>query len=247
MYRIIDKYYRERGVELGSYLAQDLVKRNARALRYVSYAINNLECVKGVRYLLSELALITNSGINEQNDPYREYHNKIMELHSLYFVNQQLGLLITEVESKRTKVKAPNRIGNKTCDLCAYDGQDTIYFEAKDASSEITSQYEKNGYTHFEPMSEEKINMWITEKCKEAIEKGANYLCCRVPMWMSPDESKRPNKYSRWVKTIYPDAQKIAHNQFQIDLKLDTIPFFFRGFYVIKSWGYLKFNVVRSQ
>ena len=247
MNRKVDNYYRSRGITVGTYLAQDLVKRNIRALRYVAHAIKHLKHVKGVQHLLSELAHITDDSGSDQQTKitrYREYHNKLMELHGMFFVNQQLGFLIKEVESFHSKVIAPNRIGNKSCDLCACNGQNIFYFEAKDASSEITSQYEQNGFTYYEPMSEEKISIWITEKCSEAIEKGANYLCCRVPMWMSPDEDKRPGKYFRWAKTVYPDLQKIAPNEFQVSLQLEYIPSFFKGFYIIKSWGYLKFSVV---
>jgi len=249
MNRKVDNYYRSHGITVGTYLARDLAKRNVRALRYVAHAIKHLTHVKGAQHLLSELARISDEPGDDyqtKNTRYREYHNKLTELHGIFFVNQQLRLLIKEVESFHSKVISPYRIGNKSCDLCAFDTQNVFYFEVKDASSEITNQYEQNGFPNFEPMSEEKISMWITEKCSEAIGKGANFLCCRVPMWMIPDEDKRPGKYFRWAKTIFPDLQKNAPNEFLVSLQIDYIPPFFKGFYIIKSWGYLKFNVLKT-
>ena len=238
MHKKIAKYYDERKINIGTYLAKDIEKKNYYALRYVRYAINNLAQVQGMHCLLSELAQFKDDSAIP-NERYREYHNKIMELHCAYFVAKQLGLSITKVESHRTKVKSPYRVGEKSCDIRASNETDDYYFEAKDCSVELVTQYEKDGLVHVKPMDEEKVYMWITGKCEEAIEKGANYLCCRTPMWVD----YRPRKYYRWVKEVFPDIRTIAPQEYQISLPLNDIPAFFKGFYIIKAWGFMKFHV----
>jgi hypothetical protein len=248
MHKIIDLYYQSRGITPGTYLAQDLNDRNRLVLRYVRYAIR-LQQVKGIPYLLDDLANITDDleqDCQKQLNREREYYNRLTEFHSIFLVHHQLGLQILAVESPKTKVESPKRLGNKSCDIHASDGDIDYFFEVKDASSEITKTYNKNGVEYFDAMNDTKINCWITGKCQEAIDKGANYLCCRVPIWIDEKKINNPvGKYTWWVKKIFPNAKKVGQKEFQVSLSLNNIPAFFKGFYIIKKDGlYLKFNLI---
>ena len=242
MKEIIQKYYCNKKINVIGPLRDDIEKGNERALRYVGYVIKDLLNTKGVEELLKDIAEINISG----KEGKRIYYNSIMQLHAIYFAHSTLKLQILEVESKTNKVLSPYRKkSNKSCDIRAKDSAREYYFESKDASAEIMTSYKlKKGY-YFCPMSEEDIQNWIIRKTKEADEKGANYLICRVPVWV-PNVGKTEDEfYDTWIRKIFEIKEQVSRNAFIIALPCQLSPSF-EGIYIIKSFGHLRLQFKHS-
>ncbi len=237
----IQKYYKKNNISPLGRLKEDINNRNEKALRYIDYAIKNLLNVVGIKDKLREIALIKKSG----NEGERIYHNSIMELHDMFFVHNVLKLNILEVDSRTNDILSPYRKIERSCDIKACDATDTYYFESKDASSEIMTVYQKNGGEYFTPTDDNKIERWIANKSKEADEKGANYLICRVPVWVYDVYQQEKEFYDKWAERIFKNSftikSKTSKNETIISPRIQ-LSSDFKGIYVIKEFGYLKFG-----
>lgn len=238
MKNTIRKYYQGKNVNIVGLLKNDIEESNEKALRYIKYAIKNLLRVNGVQQLLEDIAQVVKPG----NEGERIYYNSLTELHAIYFVHNSLKLKILEVESKTNTVLSPNRKGNKSCDIKATDSARDYYFESKDASSEIMTSYEDKGHTFYTPMDDDEIRKWVIRKGKEADEKGANYLVCRVPVWVTDAGQAKRDFYNEWVMRVFEIKKKISGNSFVITLPIRLSPNF-EGIYIIKEFGYLKLQL----
>jgi hypothetical protein len=67
---------------------------------------------------------------------------------------------------------SPYRTGDKSCDIKARDSKQEYYFESKDSSSEIISEYENEGAVFFTNMDEDEIGKWILRQALAADKKG---------------------------------------------------------------------------
>ena len=169
-HRLIEGYYQARGIQVIGFLAQDLLENNFKALQYIEYAIEHFTGTPGIEELLSDVVQVNKAG----SEGEQIYHNSIMQFHALYFVHKVLKLKILEVESKSHKVLSPRRQGDKSCDILALDSRKQVFFESKDSSSEILTQYETDGAVHFTPALEDDICKWIVKRCRDAEGKGAD-------------------------------------------------------------------------
>lgn len=226
-------------------LFSDLQERNIRALRFVDYAIRKGVLIKGVSELLDNIALIKKRGNNEE----RMYHNALTEFHSIYFVQKILKYSILEVESQSNKIYSPFRSKEKlSCDILATDGKDKFYFEIKDLSKETITQYKSDGHIFFYPQDEEDIEKWLHQKCKEAMDKGANFLISRVPVWRAYDEDESTYFKSTWIKKVFKNyftyEGKISDKVF-LAKPLFRLNNSFKAVYLIKRNGYLKIELVK--
>ena len=238
MKKTIQKYYQDRSINVVGLLKNHIEESNEKALRYIKYAIKNLLGVKGVEQLLEHVAQVVKPG----NEGERIYYNSLMELHAIYFVHNSLKLAVLEVESRTNKVLSPNRKGDKSCDIKATNSVRDYYFESKDASSEIMTSYEDRGHTFYTPMDDDEIREWVIRKSKEANEKGANYLVCRVPVWVPDAGLAKRDFYNEWITRVFEIKQKISRNSFVITLPI-RLSSNFEGIYIIKEFGYLKLRL----
>ncbi len=232
--KLITDYYNNQNIKIINWMKKDIDENNHLALFYVEYAIKNLMNIKGVKDLLKDISEIEETEIKGE----RIYHNSIMELHAIYFVDKTLKLRILEVESKNNTILSPNRKGDKSCDIKALNCNKNCYFESKDASSEITTSYVRGEMVHFTPMFEEQIKKWIQYKTEKADDKGANYLICRVPVWRSEEEF-----YNQWADRIINIKKKISRNNFIVEIPFKVSPTF-KGIYIIKPDRYLLLNTI---
>lgn len=239
MKNTIQKYYSDKNITIVGRLKNDIQKNNDRALRYIEYAIKNLLDTKGIEQLLKEIAQVVKSG----NEGERIYHNRIMQFHAIYFVHHSLKLRILEVDSKTNKVLSPNRKRNKSCDIKATNSIRDYYFEAKDASSEITTRREVKGVGEvYDPMLEEQTQKWVVWQTAEADRKGANYLICRLEVYSVDATQIEKEFYDKWVRNIFKIEKRISENTFIIALPIE-LSSNFEGIYIIKPFGYLKLQL----
>lgn len=238
MKNTIQKYYHDKNVNILGLLKKDVEENNEKALRYIKYAIKYLLGVKGVERLLEDIAQVVKPG----NEGERIYCNSLTELHGICFVHNSLKLKILEVESKTNKVLSSNRKGDKSCDIKATNSVRDYYFESKDASSEIMTSYEDREHTHFTPMTDDEIREWVMRKSKEADEKGANHLVCRVPVWVPDAGRSKRDFYNKWITRVFEIKKKISRNSFVIALPI-RLSSNFEGIYIIKEFGYLKLQL----
>ncbi len=117
-----------------------------------------------------------------------------------------------------------------------------MYYEVKDASSEITTSYKKNGVTHFEPSGDDKVERWIKDQVKEADKCGANYLICRVPVWLE-DTTSIEDFYQDWVnrifKTLFQVKRRLSECELIVKPNFSISPYM-RGIYLLKAFGHIK-------
>jgi len=233
--RTIETYYQESGIEIIGHLAEDIAMDGFKALRHVEYAIAQLATVPGMRELLRDLARVEKDG----NDGERIYLNSLTQLHSVGFSHKELKLQVLAVESKSWAVLSPRRIGDKSCDFKASDGGRGYFFETKDASAETMSQARYGGAIHYTPMGEEEIGPWIIKRCRDAEEKGADYLICRVPVWVQGWEEEEQEFYDKWIRKVFKIKEQPSKHEVIIS-KPEELSSQFKGVYIIKSFGYLK-------
>lgn len=218
-----------------------------QALKYVLYLIKHMLQVKGVNDLLRDIALIQQDG----NEGKRIYRNSIMQLHAIYFVHKTLGLHVSEVESNSNKIFSPYRRGDKSCDIKTRGPKHDYYFESKDSSSEIISEYENDDEVYFEPIDNDEIEKWIFKQTLAADRKGANYLICRVDVWgVAPSESE---SLVSWIDSIFKNHFIIENKDNLHEIVVSPthqLSPHFRGIYVLSQTfdkidrvsGYLKFT-----
>ncbi len=251
MNKLISMYYRNNHILPIGELKKDIDRKNVQALKYVVYLIKHLLQVKGVNDLLRDIALIQQAG----NEGQRIYRNSMMQLHAIYFVHKTLHLHVLEVESNSNKILSPYRKGDKSCDIKARDSKNDYYFEAKDSSSEIISEYENYDAVFFTPMDEDEIEKWIMRQTLAADRKGANYLICRIDVWGVAPSKRESLVY--WINSIFKKHFIIENkdNLHQIVVSPKRqLSHHFRGIFVISQTfdeidcvsGYLKFTTNRN-
>lgn len=172
----------QEGIQINKWFSQEITQNNPRPFVYTAYAIRELLDVPGVK----ELLIHTLAPPNPLSELERVVHNALVELHGLYFVSEGLELRISRAEADKIKVYSPFRTGNKSCDILATDGEKEFYFECKDHSSEIVTSYPNQRdprFRNFKPSFGDKVASWIGYMCRDASEKGATTLICKVPRW----------------------------------------------------------------
>lgn len=236
MSKAIQKYYEDNKINVVGLLHADIVKNNKKALCHIEYAINNLLSVNGIGRLLVDIANVDKSGFEGE----RIYYNLLTELHAGGFVHDELKLKILEVESGGSRIFSPYRKKEgKSCDIKATNSIKDYFFEVKDASSEITTSYVRDGITHFTPMDEDAVRSWVINKCKEADEKGASYLICRVPVWKSnPDKTIEEFFYEDWIQDILEIKERLTKHDLIVSLPCQLSEHF-EGIYILKPYGHI--------
>lgn len=232
----IRRYYKKQSISISNQdLLSDIRKTELKALSHISYVIKHLNDVTGIDGKLNDIALINKKGFELE----RIYNNILTEIHAIHFLHDTLKYKIIEVESSSNKkVTSPHGQGNKICDIKAFDGMNEIYFEVKDASSELTTaSINKNCVTRFTPMLDNNIRQWVRSKMEEALDKGANYLICRVPAWGSN------NNLSKWAERVFKKLISYKINENEFKLKTFNSKTYFKGIYIIKTEGWIKLAV----
>jgi len=232
------RYYAQGSITVIGELEKAIEDKNWRAIRWVSYAIRKLNRTQGMPELLDQIALIKNTGL----DSKRQFENLLTEIHAACFLSKTLGEAVLEVESRSNKVKSPYAKANKFCDIKTLANGDELYYEVKDASSETTTIYQKNGVIHFEPMDDDKVERWIKNQTKEADECGAHYLICRVPVWQE-DASDTEEFYKEWLKRVMKTQFRIQRHVSRQEIIVKTnfsISSHLKGIYILKAFGYVK-------
>ncbi len=232
---MIQTYYSENGIEVIGPLAKAIATDEFKALRYVEHAIEQLASVPGMGELLRDLARIQKDG----NEGERIYYNSLTQLHAAGFAHKELKLRVLAVESRSQQVLSPRKAGDKSCDFKASDGSREYFFETKDASAETMSQSRYDGAIHYTPMGEEEIGPWIVKRCREADEKGADYLICRVPVWVSGWEEEEQEFYDKWIRKVFKVKAQPAKHKVVI-AKPEGLSGQFKGVYIVKAFGYLR-------
>jgi len=226
---VIKAYYSKHKIQITGRLQVDIEKGNHKVLTHISYAIRNLSAISGINDLLQEIANVNVQGFEGE----RIYQNRLTELFGIKFVHKILRMKIIEAESKSIKILSPNRKRkDASCDIRAKNGNRDYYFETKDESSKSTTSAIKNGVTHFEPKDDDEIVEWVKNMCRKASNKGANYLICRVPVWLN---SLRESFPSDWVKRVFKTELKGKDVAFNIE----NIDSFFEGVYIVKPGRYI--------
>ena len=241
MVKTVTKHYKRLGIQVEGCLKEDLRNRNLKALMYPYYCISNLLSANGMPELLEQLASIKNLG----NDGHRRYYNLLTELFGVYFVRKVLRFKILEVESKTNKITSPYSLHGKHCDIKAKK-KSTTFFEVKDSSAQIITRYIEKSTVNYTPMEDEKIEKWLKTKTKEAARCGANFLICRVPVWLS-NVSDKKEFYDFWPDRIF--RQLFSLKQKLSPTKIVLSPNFkmsshLKGIYIVKEFGYLKLALV---
>lgn len=209
-------------------LRKDLDEDNERGLDYIAYAITHYQDLCGVSLGVKLLAAVGDG--SSENERIRD--NKLTEFMGMWFVSEVLKEKVVRLEapsSHRMRDK-------KTCDLETATEAGPCFYEVKDLSSEISSQLTVNvDVTCFTPALPKKITRWIKRQVHKCIEKGANYLVCRLPAW---HVNGWPKLREDWVKRIFPKFDVLSPNRFRVVHGL-AVPSTFKGIYVIGRDGHL--------
>ncbi len=232
----IENYFKDRSITVIGELVKAFENNNLKTLKWVEYAIKNFSKTKGMDELLAQLAGIEISGTGSE----RIFKNLLTEIHAACFLSKTLGEIVLEVDSKSNDVISSYRSSQEQqCDIKSSTAKgDIYYYEVKDASSELESRYQRKGITHFNPMNDEKIEKWMKEKTKEAEKKGADFLICRVPVWLDLGEEDE-----EWIDRIMGKKfkiQKRVSNQEIIVQPNFSVLSYLKGIYIIKEFRYIK-------
>ena len=234
----VEKYYSQQSVAVTGELKKAIEDKEYKTLIWVRYAIRNLIKTKGMPEVLKQLARIKITGVESK----RQFKNLLTEIHAACFLSKTLGETVLEVESKSHKVKSPYAKPNKACDIKTLANDEELYYEVKDASSEITNSYQKNGVTYFEPMEGDKVEQWLKNQTKEADRCGANYLICRVPVWRQ-DASNTEEFYYKWLnevmKKLFIIQCRLSKQKIIVKTSLSVSPHL-KGIYILKAFGHIK-------
>jgi len=88
-------------------------------------------------------------------------------------------------------------------------------------------------------MEEDEIGRWIVKRCRDADAKGADYLVCRVPVWVSGWEEQEQEFYNKWIRKVFSVNAQSGKHEVVID-KPAGLSGQFKGVYIIKAFGYLR-------
>ncbi len=241
MLKTIENYYANNNISIIGELKEAIDSGNTKACCWVKDSIISLVDVKGMPEFLAQLASININGCESE----RQFDNSLTELHAANFLAQELNENVVGIESKSHKIKSPFSKKNKYCDIKTKINEDEIFYEVKDASSEKMSSYKEKNVIHFEPMSDEKVEQWIKNKLKEVDLCGANYLICRVPIWLE-DHTKEEDFYLKWREQVFRNLFEIlqikSKNEFYVAANF-SLSSHVKGFYIIKSFGYIKMMI----
>ena len=240
MIKTITNYFNKIGVSVNGWLTYDLQNNNIKALIYPYYSIKNLLYVRGIEDLLRQLASIKNLN----NDGERRYRNLLTEFFGIYFVRKILRFKVIEVESKVNKVISPYSVPGKYCDIKALK-RTYKYFEVKDLSSQITTRYSENNSTYFTPADDLKIERWIKTQTKKADICGANFLICRVPVWL-PNANITNDFFEFWPERIFRNLfamkKRLSSNSIRLFPNF-SVSTHLKGIYIVKEFGHLKLKL----
>lgn len=210
-------------------LYADLTEDNEYGLEYLAFAITNYSAIPLVGDNIKAFAELGVSDFDKE----RQYNNRLTEFLGLWFVADVLKEKVVALEGI-----SPHRPhgSKKTCDVQSIAGGEEKFYEVKDFSSEILTQVDVGeGITVFNPGLPNKIKPWIEKYVQNCVEKGANYLICRVPAW---HVRMRPKLTAKWVQRIYPAFNAISGHGFEVVHGL-SLPETFRGVYVVRRDEYL--------
>ncbi len=159
-----------------------------------------------------------NRSDKEQTDKEIAWASLCTEFDAYYVVGRCLGLGIHGFEQLSPRRQ---RGRNQKCDFCAKQGDATLYFEVKRKSGEERNSLpvgDKEAYLdqarEFTPDRSEDIMSWLNGAGRTsstsgqrmvpmvaaALEKGADYLICMVPMW-EPLESVATQCFKNLYRT----------------------------------------------
>lgn len=136
-------------------------------------------------------------------------------------------------------------MGDKSCDIKAEDNGLEIYYESKDASYQILSRYTYRNNLYSDQMSPSQIESWVWKKIKEADKKGADYLICKVPVWIGITEKHEPATYDKWAKAIFKNIDQIGPAHFRIAISNVRPLKNLKGFYILKLTDAIKIELLK--
>ncbi len=250
--QIIEEYLEQASLSpaANSYLADDLQRRNWRALRFLAYTIRNLPHLQNLRENLDELGRI----VKGSNESESSYYNHLTEFHAVWLASYVLGWNVLALERRGVPIRSPNRTGNRSCDILAKSRGADLYLEVKDLSRETLTQrkddHDSQEVVWFEPLLPSTCRPcscrtitqeWVNRMLGESFEKGADYLICRIPVWSSLGA---PGFGVRWMHAIFGDVKKLDARGYTVRVPFN-VPSFFRGVYLIHNQRYLFLNICR--
>lgn len=111
------------------------------------------------------------------------------------------------------------------------------YFENKNYNAEdliwIQSEEEKEKYFNEKMGNPTIFKMWTINKVKETIEKGANYLIIRFPVWDGYSYLNPETLDDKWIRERFDIISQLSAREFTIKTPIE-IPNYLRGIFFIK-------------
>jgi hypothetical protein len=230
--RTVNNYYKGKGIQIQGHLKCEMTNR--RVLKFVAYACKRAENILGMPRLLEKIVKIP----ARDNRTYEQFHNLLVEFHMLKFAEKQLRIIILEVEHESHQIFSPRRKKNTlSCDMLGLMNRQQVYLEAKDSSSETKNAEEYHGFMMSTPKNAYQHLQWIRNKVYDAEQKGADYLVCKVPMWLKFSETSHD-----WMCEVFDDVRQEGKNLYSgclKGLKIDNL----KSIFILQLWSAIRFNI----
>jgi len=185
-----------------------------------------------INYLVAQsipgaVSLLSRFDLVEREYDRVRHDNVWTEGMAIWFVQEELGFYVSAIEEDGNLI-SPNASGLKSCDIqCKDKAGSTVYIEVKDSSSD-TLKAQKAGLRGYAPQCPSKIVRWLSNQVYDSVQKGANLLIVRFPVFQ---HMGRPIARDDLEKTVFG----CARGQTEISVRISCdIPAWFRGIWVIQ-------------
>src|SRR3989338_2053448 len=177
-WNLLCTFLQQHQIPVEGHFRDALDEDSGAAWKYPAFAVKHCSSNS---VLIKKLRLLCQDRGKDKNDVERNYDNQLVEFVALYHFVALMGYRFDgwEKSSGKTGVNP-----QKNCDLVFVKDGQQFFADAKDENSEKLSQSEEPGHpgwSSFNPKYEPE--QWLKRMIKDAGEKGADFLVCRIPKW----------------------------------------------------------------
>jgi hypothetical protein len=230
----LESFCVEHKIPIGAAVREAFLDRHFAA-ELIAFAISLAKA--GVPGALEQVKNVVASETSNA-DLQRQYENKLTEVFAAWFLSTKRGYHVKAIETKACPIRSPHALNvNKSCDLLVEHGSNEVFCEVKDFSSELLRRY-NSGKRGYDPASDKQKRSWIEEKIQESIQKGAQYLLARLPVWESAETTG-----VEAIQAILGSHTVQSPSEITIEVTF-AIPDWFKGVYLIKPAAYVHVSAV---
>lgn len=234
----IRSYCLENQIELNGLLASTFDDENFDfVVQIVSHAVNLARAgTPGAHDLIAGLAQSDDTNLESA----RYFENLLTEAFAAWFLETHQEARIAAIESKSHVLRSPHaRNPGKSCDLMAEMRGKIAYFEVKDCSIDFLPS-RTTGSRGYTPASDKAKRRWLEKQVRECLNKGANYLLARLPVWESSSCAGLDA-----IRQVLCEHRMIQTNHARINVPF-SVPDWFRGIFLIKRNGHVFVSVTET-